>query len=101
VLARAERIDLARLDEASSCSTPPARRSDPPSDRARQVIEDRGAELLAVTIDPVRPPAGGWKRSGLHVSGASDPTKLVICLAGTGRTASRSSRPLADGVRLR
>ena len=103
--ARAGRgIDLARLAEAFELlhTTSPAAAILASSDRARQVIEDRGAELLAVTIDLV---AAARRRleaiPGLHVSEASDPTKLVICLAGTGADGfAVEADLLAEGVRL-
>jgi lysine decarboxylase len=104
VLARGERIDLDRLDEAFELlhTTSPAAAILASSDRARQLIQDRGAELLATTLAVVAD-AGKRLRAipGLHVSETSDPTKLVICLAGTGANGfAVESDLLAEGVRL-
>jgi lysine decarboxylase len=104
VLARGERIDLDRLDEAFELlhTTSPAAAILASSDRARQLIEDRGTELLGVTVEVV---AAARERlraiPGIHVSDASDPTKLVICLAGTGANGFEVEADLlAEGVRL-
>jgi arginine decarboxylase len=104
VLARGGRIDLDRLDEAFELlhTTSPAAAILASSDRARQLIQDRGAELLAATLAVVAD-AGERLRAipGLHVSETSDPTKLVICLAGTGANGfAVESDLLAEGVRL-
>jgi lysine decarboxylase len=104
VLARSGLIDLDRLDEAFELlhTTSPAAAILASSDRARQLIEDRGEELLAVTIEVV---ASARERlgavPGLHVSPASDPTKLVIGLAGTGADGfAVEADLLAEGLRL-
>ncbi len=104
VLARGERIDLDRLEEAFELlhTTSPAAAILASSDRARQLIQDRGAELLATTIAVVADARERLRAiPGLHVSETSDPTKLVICLAGTGANGfAVESDLLADGVRL-
>ena len=104
VLARGERIDLDRLDEAFELlhTTSPAAAILASSDRARQLIEDRGQQLLGATVELV---AAARERlraiPGIHVSDASDPTKLVICLAGTGANGfAVEADLLAEGVRL-
>ena len=104
VLARGDLLDLDRLDEAFELlhTTSPAAAILASSDRARQLIEDRGEELLAVTIEVV---ASARERlctiAGLHVSEASDPTKLVIGLAGTGADGFEVEADLlAEGLRL-
>ena len=87
VLARGERIDLARFDHAFELlhTTSPSAAILASSDRARQLMADRGAELLGRTIELV---AEARRRlaevPGLLVLDASDPTKLVLGLAGTG-----------------
>ena len=104
VLARAGRIDLDRLNEAFELlhTTSPAAAILASSDRARQLIEDRGAELLETTIAVV---ADARERfgaiTGLHVPDASDPTKLVICLAATGADGFEVEADLLSaGIRL-
>ena len=87
VLARGQRIDLARLDESFELlhTTSPSAAILASSDRARALVEDRGEELLGRTIAIV---AAARERlgavEGLGVVEASDPTKLVLTLAGTG-----------------
>jgi len=87
VLARGERIDLARFDHAFELlhTTSPSAAILASSDRARQLMADRGPELLGRTIELV---ADARRRlaevPGLLVLDASDPTKLVLGLAGTG-----------------
>jgi arginine decarboxylase len=104
VLARGKRIDLDRLDEAFELlhTTSPAAAILASSDRARQLIQDRGDELLATTLAVVADARERLRAvPGLHVSDASDPTKLVICLAGTGADGfAVESDLLAEGIRL-
>jgi lysine decarboxylase len=104
VLARGERIDLDRLDEAFELlhTTSPAAAILASSDRARQLIEDRGPELLGAIVELVSAARERLRAiPGIHVSDASDPTKLVICLAGTGANGfAVEADLLAEGVRL-
>jgi arginine decarboxylase len=104
VLARAPRIDLDRLQEAFELlhTTSPAAAILASSDRARQVVEERGRQLLDVTIRVVEEARRRLREiPGLHVSEAPDPTKLVIGLAGTGADGFQvESDLLAAGVRL-
>src|SRR3954453_516142 len=104
VVARAGLLDLARVDEAFELlhTTSPSAAILASSDRARQLMQDRGRELLERTIELV---AGARRRlgriDGLHVSEASDPTKLVLGLAGTGADGFQVEADLlADGIRL-
>ncbi len=104
VLARAGLIDLDRLDEAFELlhTTSPAAAILASSDRARQLVEERGGELLETTVELVASARARLDAvPGLYVSAATDPTKLVICLAGTGADGfAVESDLLADGIRL-
>lgn len=104
ILARGERIDLARLDECFELlhTTSPSAAIMASSDRARALMEDRGPELLGPTIEIV---ADARRRlsavEGLTVVEADDPTKLVLALAGTGADGFEVERDLFDrGIRL-
>jgi len=104
VLARGERIDLARLDECFELlhTTSPSAAIMASSDRARALIEERGPELLGRTIEIV---ADARRRlsqvEGLTVVTADDPTKLVLALAGTGADGFEVERDLfGRGIRL-
>ena len=104
VLARGERIDLARLDECFELlhTTSPSAAIMASSDRARALIEERGPELLGRTIEIV---ADARRRlsqvEGLTVVDADDPTKLVLALAGTGADGFEVERDLfGRGIRL-
>lgn len=104
VVARAGLLDLARVEDAFELlhTTSPAAAILASSDRARQLIEDQGAQLLERTIELVADARSRLRRiDGLHVSEASDPTKLVLGLAGTGADGfTVEADLLADGVRL-
>jgi lysine decarboxylase len=104
VVARGRLLDLARVDEAFELlhTTSPSAAILASSDRARQLMEDRGPELLERTIELVAGARDRLRRiDGLHVSEASDPTKLVLGLAGTGADGFQVEADLlADGVRL-
>ncbi len=104
VVARGDLLDLARVDEAFELlhTTSPSAAILASSDRARQLMEDRGLELLTRTIELVAGARTRLRRiDGLHVSEASDPTKLVLGLAGTGADGFQVEADLlADGVRL-
>ncbi len=104
VLARGERIDLARLDECFELlhTTSPSAAIMASSDRARALVEERGPELLGRTIEIV---ADARRRlsqvEGLTVVDADDPTKLVLALAGTGADGFEVERDLfGRGIRL-
>jgi arginine decarboxylase len=104
VVARGGVLDLARVEEAFELlhTTSPAAAILASSDRARQLIEDRGEELLERTIALVGDARTRLRRiDGLHVSEASDPTKLVLGLAGTGADGFEVEADLLrEGVRL-
>jgi lysine decarboxylase len=104
VLARGGLIDLERLDHAFELlhTTSPSAAILASSDRARALIEERGAELLGRAIELV---ASARERlsavDGLAVVAASDPTKLVLGLQGTGADGFLVEADLtADGIRL-
>ena len=104
ILARSGRIDLDRLDEAFEMlhTTSPAAAIMASSDRARALMEERGEELLGRTIEIV---AAAKRRlrgiAGLQVIDASDPTKLVLALPGTGADGFAVEADLfAEGVRF-
>jgi lysine decarboxylase len=104
VVARGGLLDLARVEEAFELlhTTSPAAAILASSDRARQLFEDRGEELLERTIAIVADARARLRRiDGLHVSEASDPAKLVLGLAGTGADGFEVEADLLrDGVRL-
>ncbi|HEY0387212.1 MAG TPA: DegT/DnrJ/EryC1/StrS family aminotransferase [Gaiellales bacterium] len=104
VVARGGVLDLARVEEAFELlhTTSPAAAILASSDRARQLIEDRGEELLERTIALVGDARTRLRRIDcLHVSEASDPTKLVLGLAGTGADGFEVEADLLrEGVRL-
>jgi arginine decarboxylase len=104
VVARGGLLDLARVEEAFELlhTTSPAAAILASSDRARQLIQDEGPLLLGRTIELVAAARGRLRRiDGLHVSEASDPTKLVLGLAATGADGfAVEADLLADGVRL-
>jgi lysine decarboxylase len=104
VLARAGLLDLARVDESFELlhTTSPAAAILASTDRARQLIEDRGEQLLEQAIALVADARARLRRiDGLHVSEASDPVKLVLGLAGTGADGFQVEADLlADGLRL-
>jgi lysine decarboxylase len=104
ILARSGRIDLDRLDEAFELlhTTSPAAAIMASTDRARALMEERGEELLGRTIEIVAAAKKRLRRiDGLHVLDASDPTKLVLALAGTGADGFAVEADLfAEGVRF-
>ncbi len=104
LLARGERLDLARLEESFELlhTTSPSAAILASSDRARQLVQDRGAELLGRTVGLVAEARAALAAiEGLHVSPASDPTKLVLGLAGTGADGFAVEAALvSDGIRL-
>ena len=104
VLARGGLLDLARVDESFELlhTTSPAAAILASTDRARQLIEDRGEQLLEQAIALVADARARLRRiDGLHVSEASDPVKLVLGLAGTGADGFQVEADLlADGLRL-
>ena len=104
VLARGGRLDLARVDESFELlhTTSPAAAILASTDRARQLIEDRGEQLLEQAIALVAEARERLRRiDGLHVSEASDPVKLVLGLAGTGADGFQVEADLlATGLRL-
>ena len=104
VLARGERIDLARLDECFELlhTTSPSAAIMASSDRARALIEERGPELLGRTIEIVADASRRLSQvEGLTVVDADDPTKLVLALAGTGADGFEVERDLfGRGIRL-
>ena len=104
VLARGERIDLARLDECFELlhTTSPSAAIMASSDRARALVEERGPELLGRTIEIVADASRRLSQvEGLTVVDADDPTKLVLALAGTGADGFEVERDLfGRGIRL-
>src|SRR3954451_5137006 len=104
ILARGERIDLARLDECFEMlhTTSPSAAIMASSDRARALVEERGPELLGRTIQIVADARGRLSQvEGLTVADADDPTKLVLALAGTGADGFEVEGDLfARGIRL-
>ena len=104
VLARGGLLDLARVDESFELlhTTSPSAAILASTDRARQLIEDRGEQLLEQAIALVADARARLGRiDGLHVSEASDPVKLVLGLAGTGADGFRVEADLlTDGLRL-
>jgi len=104
VLARESLIDLARLDEAFELlhTTSPSAAIMASSDRARQLVEDRGQQLLGRTVALVADARERLRRiQGLHVYEATDPAKLVLALAGTGADGFAVEADLvAEGIRL-
>jgi len=104
ILARGERIDLARLDECFEMlhTTSPSAAIMASSDRARALVEERGPELLGQTIQIVADARARLSQvEGLTVADADDPTKLVLALAGTGADGFEVEGDLfARGIRL-
>ena len=104
VLAGGPRIDMARLDEAFELlhTTSPAAAILASNDRARALIEERGEELLDRTIEIVAAARERLRKiEGLGVVEASDPTKLVLALSGTGAGGfDVEADLLAAGIRL-
>jgi arginine decarboxylase len=104
VLAQDGLVDLARLDEAFELlhTTSPSAAIMASSDRARQLVEDRGRELLGRTLSLVADARRRLRRvEGLHVYEATDPAKLVLALAGTGADGFAVEADLvAEGIRL-
>src|SRR6478752_4995816 len=87
VLARGGLLDLSRVEESFELlhTTSPSAAILASTDHARQLIEDRGRQLLEQAIALVADARARLRRiDGLHVSEASDPVKLVLGLAGTG-----------------
>ncbi len=98
VLAQRERIDLERLEAAFEGlhTTSPSGGIMASIDRARALLQERGAELLGVAIDEAERARERFRQvEGLGVVGAEiagrspallmhDPTKIVLTLAGTG-----------------
>src|SRR6185437_6400204 len=84
VLARGGLLDLSRVEESFELlhTTSPSAAILASTDRARQLIEDRGRQLLEQAIALVADARARLGRiDGLHVSEASDPVKLVLGLA--------------------
>ena len=104
IVARGERIDLARLDECFEMlhTTSPSAAIMASSDRARALVEERGPELLGQTIQIVADARARLSQvEGLTVADADDPTKLVLALAGTGADGFEVERDLfGRGIRL-
>src|SRR6185503_12844905 len=104
ILARSGLIDLDRLDEAFEMlhTTSPAAAIMASSDRARALMEERGEELLGRTIEIVAAAKHRLREiAGLQVIDASDPTKLVLALPGTGADGFAVEADLfAKGVRF-
>ena len=109
VLARDDRIDLETLDAAFELghTTSPSAAILASIDRARALVEERGAELSGRALE-----MAGWAREqlsaipGVTVFTATgrylhDPLKLVISVAGTGADGfAVDDELLAGGVRL-
>jgi lysine decarboxylase len=104
ILARSGLIDLDRVDEAFEMlhTTSPAAAIMASSDRARALMEERGEELLGRTIEIVAAAKHRLRGiAGLQVIDASDPTKLVLALPGTGADGFAVEADLfAKGVRF-
>jgi lysine decarboxylase len=104
VVARTNLLDSGRLDEAFEMlhTTSPAAAILASTDRARALMEDRGAELLDVTIRLVSAVRERLHAiEGLHVVEAGDPAKLVLALAGTGADGfAVEADLLAEGIRF-
>lgn len=104
LLARGERIDLGRLDECFEMlhTTSPSAAILASLDRMRAMLASRGEELLGRTIALVR---GAREQladvEGLRLPEASDPTRLVLALPGTGADGLAVERELyAEGIRV-
>jgi lysine decarboxylase len=71
-------------------------------DRTRRLMAERGEELLGATVRLARETRSALEAvEGLRLVDASDPTKLVLVLAGTGADGLEVERDLWDaGVRL-
>lgn len=115
VMAREERLERDRLEQSFELlnTTSPAAGILASLDRSRQLMADRGAELLGATIELVAAARAGLaKVEGLTVLDAGlaerhasvavcDPTKLVLALAGTGADGFEVEADLwAEGIRL-
>jgi arginine decarboxylase len=104
VVARTELLDAGRLDEAFEMlhTTSPAAAILASTDRARALMEDRGEELLDVTIRLVSDARERLRAvEGLGVVEAGDPAKLVVTLAGTGADGfAVEADLLAEGIRF-
>ncbi|MDX6534243.1 MAG: arginine decarboxylase [Gaiellales bacterium] len=104
VVARTDLLDPGRLDEAFEMlhTTSPAAAILASTDRARALMEDRGPELLGVTIRLVAAVRERLRAiAGLHVLEAGDPAKLVLALAGTGADGfTVEADLLAEGIRF-
>jgi arginine decarboxylase len=104
LLARAERLDLARLGESFELlhTTSPSAAILASLDSARQLMAVQGEELLERTLGL----AGRFREAmaaveGLVVVDADDPTKLALALAGTGADGLAIEADLfAEGIRL-
>ena len=104
LLARAGRLDAARLDEAFELlhTTSPSAAIMASLDRARRLLAVRGEELLGETL---RLAALFRERTaaveGLTVVASDDPTKLALALPGTGADGLAVEADLfAEGIRL-
>ena len=104
LFARAGRFDLRRLEEAFETlhTTSPSAAILASLDRTRHLMATRGQELLGRTVALV-----AWARGrlaaveGLRVLDATDPTKLVLALAGTGADGIAVEADLwVGGIRL-
>jgi lysine decarboxylase len=104
LFARGGRVDLERLDECLEAlhTTSPSAAILASLDRMRALLSGRGEELLGRTICLVaeaREALSGVP--GLGVPATSDPTKLVVTLAGTGADGLAVEADLFDeGIRL-
>jgi arginine decarboxylase len=104
LLARGERLDLARLDESLELlhTTSPSAGLLASLDRARQIMATRGKELLTETL---RLAALVRERlaevDGLAIVDSDDPTKLALALPGTGADGLAVEADLfAQGIRF-
>jgi arginine decarboxylase len=99
VLARSERIDLARLEAGveATATTSPAGAMLASTDAARSLLERDGAELLGAAIAAVRQARDRLRAvDGLAVLDGPDvdPLKLTLVLAGTGADGNAIERDL-------
>lgn len=104
LFARAERVDLARLEEAFETlhTTSPSAAILASLDRTRYLLATRGEELLARAVGLAARAHGALAAvEGLVVVDSDDPTKLALALAGTGADGLEVEADLfAEGIRL-
>jgi lysine decarboxylase len=104
VLARGDVLDTVRLDEAFELlhTTSPSGAILASTDRARGLLEDRGAELLGRMLEVVVAAKERLRRvPGLLVVDTDDPAKLVLALGGAGADGfAVADDLLGRGIRL-